>query len=388
MRITGSQVEMAASHSLRRQYSLKESLVFWRNGRSGAGIPAAAPGGGGEEGEGAAHARRGAGLWTGTGRPAEAPAGGGPAPTAGAVVVSDGATGATATLVQLAESGQEVELTMDEQDKQKLLVLQKMLEALTGKKIRFVLPAKIRLRSGNITNSYGPDGRPPSAAATVPAWGLVWRRQETLQEEENLHFQARGLVQTADGRQLTVELELQMSRRLAWSKEWELRAGAAAVDPLVINIRAPVAALTQEKFSFDLDCDGTAEQLSFVAPGSGFLALDLNGDGVINDGGELFGPATGDGFAELAVYDSDGNGWIDENDPVFQGLRIWTRDENGRDVLLALGQAGVGAIYLGHLSAAFDLRSGGSLAGKLRSSGLFLYEDGRTGTVQQVDLVV
>lgn len=65
--------------------------------------------------------------------------------------------------------------------------------------------------------------------------------------------------------------------------------------------------LTEAKYNFDLDSDGREDLISFVRPGSGFLALDLNGDGRVNDGRELFGPATGDGFAELARYDQDGN---------------------------------------------------------------------------------
>ena len=63
-------------------------------------------------------------------------------------------------------------------------------------------------------------------------------------------------------------------------------------------------------------------KISFVGSGSGLLALDKNGDGIINNGTELFGPNTQDGFSELSKYDSDGNGWIDENDSVYDNLRI------------------------------------------------------------------
>jgi hypothetical protein len=45
-------------------------------------------------------------------------------------------------------------------------------------------------------------------------------------------------------------------------------------------------------------------------------------DGRVNDGRELFGPITGDGFAELAAYDDDGNNWIDENDGIYDNLSI------------------------------------------------------------------
>jgi len=64
----------------------------------------------------------------------------------------------------------------------------------------------------------------------------------------------------------------------------------------------------------DLDANGVTEKISFVGSGGGFLALDKNSDGVVNDGRELFGAATGQGFKELAEYDSDNNNWINEND--------------------------------------------------------------------------
>ena len=72
--------------------------------------------------------------------------------------------------------------------------------------------------------------------------------------------------------------------------------------------------MVNTNFSFDLDSDGVKEDIPMIRPGSGFLALDLNKDGIINNGNELFGPHTGDGFVELSSYDKDTNNWIDEND--------------------------------------------------------------------------
>jgi hypothetical protein len=129
-------------------------------------------------------------------------------------------------------------------------------------------------------------------------------------------------------------------------------------------------------------------QISFVGSGSGFLCLDLNGDGRINDGSELFGPRTGNGFAELAAYDEDGNGWIDEADSIYERLRIWTRDAQGQDILFALGAKGIGAIYLGYSDTQFSMRdSQNQENGQLRSTGVFLREDGSAGSIQQVDLI-
>ena len=92
-----------------------------------------------------------------------------------------------------------------------------------------------------------------------------------------------------------------------------------------------MANLTDQKFFFDIDADGKKDEISELAAGSGYLALDHNNDGKINDGSELFGPESGDGFADLAEYDDDGNGWIDENDAVWKKLKIWCRNKKGEN---------------------------------------------------------
>ncbi|NLX64607.1 MAG: hypothetical protein GX022_07535 [Clostridiaceae bacterium] len=119
------------------------------------------------------------------------------------------------------------------------------------------------------------------------------------------------------------------------------------------------------------------------------MALDRNNNGIIDDGSELFGPQSGNGFGELAFYDEDQNGWIDENDEIFYKLRIWTLDEKGNKILLALGQVGIGAIYLGNIRSEYGLKtSGNSSLGQIRSTGIFLKENGQVGTIQHVDLVI
>jgi len=173
--------------------------------------------------------------------------------------------------------------------------------------------------------------------------------------------------------------------------EPELQATIAkfefSAESLAINISKEAQSLP--KFSFDLDADAHEEQISFVNPGSGFLALDKNGDGIINNGHELFGPATDNGFNELAAYDLDGNDWIDEKDEIYTQLRIWSKDAAGNDSLIALGQKNVGAIYLGHIDTPFLLSDqDNEQLGQIRSSSIFLEEAGGVGTIQQLDLVV
>ena len=105
-----------------------------------------------------------------------------------------------------------------------------------------------------------------------------------------------------------------MSRSFQASYKTYSESTYVLCDPLVFNFEGNTADITDQKFMFDLDCDGKEEEISSLGKGSGFLALDKNGDGIVNDGTELFGTKSGDGFADLAEYDEDGNGWIDEDD--------------------------------------------------------------------------
>lgn len=72
---------------------------------------------------------------------------------------------------------------------------------------------------------------------------------------------------------------------------------------------------------------GKDEKLSALGKGSGFLAYDINLDGTINDGTELFGTKTGNGFEKLSQFDDDKSGWIDENDEIFQKFSMVVLDQ-------------------------------------------------------------
>ncbi len=105
---------------------------------------------------------------------------------------------------------------------------------------------------------------------------------------------------------------------------------------------------------FDLAGDGKRRQWSWTARGSdeAFLVLDRNGDGRITSGLELFGnfteqPVTEEpnGFTALAIFDANGDGWINANDPIYQRLQLWI-DSNHNGVsqpheLFSLNEKGV-----------------------------------------------
>jgi len=285
--------------------------------------------------------------------------------------------------VEPADEGEDI------QQDWKLMLLRRLVESLTGKKIELTSASDFQQNNEQPRQTEAPAAAPEDAGQNSLGWGLEYNYQRSYQESERTEFMAQGKVLTADGKEINFNVGLSMSREFISQESINLRAGDALKDPLVLNFSGTAAQLEATDLHFDLDLDGTPDQLQFVAPGSGFLALDKNQDGQINDGSELFGPNSGDGFAELAAYDDDGNNWIDENDAIFDRLRIWERDSAGNFSLLALGQRGVGAIYLGRVDTPFAVKDEqNQLQGQIRSTGLFLQENGLAGTVQQLDLVV
>jgi hypothetical protein len=200
-------------------------------------------------------------------------------------------------------------------------------------------------------------------------------------EAEALNVTMQGIIKS-DGATFSVDIELSLSRSLLIENEMSL---AQFHDPLVINLKGDIPTLSEKQFYFDIDNDGESDQISLLKRGNAFLALDANNNGIIDNGGELFGVHSGNGFAELAQYDSDANGWIDANDPIFDKLRIWSKNEN-EDRLIAIAEVGIGAIFLGAASGDFTFKTiENKSLGQLRASGMLLFEDGRSGIISQID---
>ncbi|MCR5792815.1 MAG: hypothetical protein K6G65_06570 [Lachnospiraceae bacterium] len=224
--------------------------------------------------------------------------------------------------------------------------------------------------------------------APTQSWGESFEETHYYEETEETEFYSSGKVVTADGRTIRFDVDVEMSRSFMEYANVKVDYGfAMQADPLVINLDSNVATVRDQKFLFDIDADGEVDNIALLSEMCGFLAYDKNEDGIINDGRELFGALTGDGFSELRAFDMDGNGWIDENDEIFNHLRIWTKDAKGNDKLVGLGIAGIGAIYLGNVATDFNLNqmeNNENLA-TIRSTGVYLKESGEVGTIQHVD---
>ena len=113
-------------------------------------------------------------------------------------------------------------------------------------------------------------------------------------------------------------------------------------DPLIINFdksrQYARFSSVDDGVHFDLDNNGIAEKTAWIDDKAGFLVLDRNGNGIIDNGGELFGDKvtlkngkeSGSGFVALKELDQNEDNIIDEKDDAFDELRIWIdKNHNG-----------------------------------------------------------
>ena len=287
----------------------------------------------------------------------------------------------------------------------KLLLIRAIIEAISGKSIKFVSESAANQSDktnsttptmaniANIANANG--GEVIAVSSGNTAFGLRYNSNEVIKENETTNFSASGIIKTADGKEIQFQCDLSMQRSFYMDNSTEIFMGASTdrkslCDPLIINFAGTAAELKNTTFAFDLNADGSAENIQELAAGSAFLVLDKNKDGKINNGNEMFGTQSGDGFADLSVYDEDGNGWIDENDSVYNSLGVWNNSAYGGKIR-SLKEAGIGAIYLQNANTEFSIKdkTTNELQGQIRKTGIFLNEkNGNIGTIQHVDLAI
>lgn len=294
---------------------------------------------------------------------------------------------------------------IDAPEDPKLLLIRAIIEAITGKSIKFVgesaanqsdkanstTPTMANI--ANLANANG--GEVIAVSSGNTAFGLRYNSNEVIKENETTNFSASGIIKTADGKEIQFQCDLSMQRSFYLDNSTEIFMGASTdrkslCDPLIINFAGTAAELKNTTFAFDLNADGSAENIQELAAGSAFLVLDKNKDGKINNGNEMFGTQSGDGFADLSVYDEDGNGWIDENDSVYNSLGVWNNSAYGGKIR-SLKEAGIGAIYLQNANTEFSIKdkTTNELQGQIRKTGIFLNEkNGNIGTIQHVDLAI
>lgn len=164
-------------------------------------------------------------------------------------------------------------------------------------------------------------------------------------------------------------------------------------DPLIIDLGETGIELRslEHGVNFDLDNNGFAEKTAWIGTEDGFLALDRNGNGSIDNGGELFGDQvilkdgskSESGFEALAELDDNGDGIIDNKDPAFANLRVWIdANHNGKsdsNELKTLNETGIISISLEHSEVSIvDEETGARIA---ESASVTINKNGAVSTV-------
>lgn len=223
-----------------------------------------------------------------------------------------------------------------------------------------------------------------TATRAAPLRSLQLMEITQTRESESCTFAASGNVCLADGSSRQFDVGYHMERSAQTT-----RIGAAEFkDPLVLDFGPPTSSLGTCGVDFDLDCDGKTENVRLPTGDSAVLFYDRNHNGQADDGSELFGATTGNGFGELAKLDGDGNGWIDGGDAAFADLMLWQLAGDGSSSVRSLTKAGVGALATASADTQFTLKENSATVGQMRASSIWLGEESGAGVVRQIDLAI
>jgi hypothetical protein len=166
-----------------------------------------------------------------------------------------------------------------------------------------------------------------------------------------------------------------------------------ALSPVVLDLdgNGVQTISSTQGVQFDLAATGHTGQYGWVGGNDGLLVRDINRDGVINDGSELFGVGTrladgsraGNGYAAMAALDSNHDGKLDARDAAFGELKVWV-DANHDGVtnigeLRGLVEVGVHSLNLAH-TASDRVDHGNAVA----LVGSYTTEDGATHEMADV----
>ncbi|MDK2759777.1 MAG: DUF5801 domain-containing protein [Sphingopyxis sp.] len=162
-----------------------------------------------------------------------------------------------------------------------------------------------------------------------------------------------------------------------------------ASDPVILDLTGDGYAFGATA-AFDIDADGAADRVTWNSSNDGILAVDMDGNGTIDSGTEIFTPgfaggSFASGVAALASLDGNGDGVIDANDAGFAKLLVW-QDANADGVsdageLSSLTDQGIASIAVGAASAE-ELIDGQAVTAR----GEFTRTDGSTGGYIEVQL--
>lgn len=171
-------------------------------------------------------------------------------------------------------------------------------------------------------------------------------------------------------------------------------AKSAKRDPLVIDMNGDGfdTLSVEDGVYFNLDGEGLTEKTAWVnGTTDALLARDLNGNGMIDDGTELFtdstvladGTTAANGFEALSELDENGDGVIDHNDSAYADLLVW-QDANNNGLtdegeLKSLSEVGIAQISVAAQAVGSEFENGNVL----EQTASVTFSDGSTSQVGQ-----
>lgn len=234
-----------------------------------------------------------------------------------------------------------------------------------------------------LSNDSDPNGDPLKITKIYNIQGLS--KNYSVEIDPTGKFLIVKIGQDGNGKDTTFTLEYQITDGNGGYDTAKVTVCIADHNsPLVFDLDGDgVELLSNENgVLFDIDNDGTQDKVGWANKDDGLLAMDINGDGVINNQSELFGNNTeyADGFANLAQYDDNGDGKIDAMDAAFQNLLIW-QDANSDGFsqsgeMFSLVYLNIASISLSAQEVAQTLEGN-----QISHIGEFTFNDGTTGEV-------
>ncbi len=254
---------------------------------------------------------------------------------------------------------------------------------------------KLLNQARGVTTS-GEDPAPPVAAATSA--------EAAAESNAAVGSSTSGTITTGQQSQAltTEEMSASLARRNSYELNLKFRQntsveerigisleelGIKKVDPLVLDLDGKGIQLTEagKGAIFDVTADGKLDSTAWVKGNTALLTYDRNGNGVVDNGSELFGDQNGaaNGFEELSKHDANGDRKITILDPIFKALKLY-RDLNGdgkmgKNEFSNLSELGIKALNLNFMRTSADI-NGNSLI----LNGSFEREDGSTGQLADV----
>ncbi len=222
-----------------------------------------------------------------------------------------------------------------------------------------------------------PENRTEKAAEGPAEVHQSQRMRLAMQQSLRLSARVELRNDAGESRQVRVQVEASFSLDIRVQMEQDVEM----TDPLIVQLGDQPLSLARESYRFDLNLDGLADALPGLNGQAAYLVLDRNNNGRIDDGRELFGPRSGNGFVELAALDENGDGRVDARDTAFASLQLWKPGGS----LRPLREAGITALLLNRQAATRDLYQMDRLAGRVREQSLL---EGVPGKLLEVDLRV